>query len=491
MEEPQATGAPRHPLSGDGNWWWNGRRWIPAVTEDLLWQWDGAGWRPTIDLESKRPRDLAATLALLAEERHAGAGRILMERSDEWEPEEPLPELMERLAQIGRRLTWIQERLDPRRRDLRGRLRGLVSVPADPQRLEEERLALTTEQRALQVRLGRAAPLPSLKDADDLLVVARTLDARASGLTAALAALDEGERAHAVALGEAQAQLAAAEDGRRRALQEARRAVELAAVRHADRVRGARDRLRSALRPGAGDVLARFGPVELQARVLAAPGVRLPVAGLRAAVGTAEELWAAHRELVADLALSDAAGTEAVLYALTERSGEPFLFLWGRAGAAVVGCAGGVAEARRFAAQACELSTEAARVGPGRDAEARRAEEELRAVAARRPQVRLEDEVARVEADPELRRGLEEARERVERALADPPELADTRRRLIEAAREVTTPPPPLAPAGASGGPRDRDERRSRQGRSGSRRRPVAKPGAAKDAGTGDRTEGA
>ena len=64
---PQAN--TRRLLSGDGAWWWNGRRWVPATTEDALWKWDGARWQPTKNLEGRRPEDLAATLAVLAEDR--------------------------------------------------------------------------------------------------------------------------------------------------------------------------------------------------------------------------------------------------------------------------------------------------------------------------------------------------------------------------------------------------------------------------------------
>src|SRR5215467_9364936 len=65
----------RRLLSGDGAWWWNGRRWVPATTEDGLWKWDGGRWKGTVDLEGKRPEDLATTLALLAEDRYAEAAR--------------------------------------------------------------------------------------------------------------------------------------------------------------------------------------------------------------------------------------------------------------------------------------------------------------------------------------------------------------------------------------------------------------------------------
>src|SRR5918912_2003711 len=77
----------RRLRSRDGNWWWNGRRWIPAVTEAGLWRWDGGRWQPTRSFEGRRPEDLAATLSLLAEERYAEAGAILAAHQAEWQPE--------------------------------------------------------------------------------------------------------------------------------------------------------------------------------------------------------------------------------------------------------------------------------------------------------------------------------------------------------------------------------------------------------------------
>src|SRR6266566_6325547 len=99
-----ASQGTRRLLSGDGTWWWNGRRWVPATTEDGLWKWDGSRWKGTVDLEGKRPEDLATTLALLAEDRYAEAGQILAARSAEWGPEGQLKDLVERaLDAEGRR----------------------------------------------------------------------------------------------------------------------------------------------------------------------------------------------------------------------------------------------------------------------------------------------------------------------------------------------------------------------------------------------------
>src|SRR5215813_4661398 len=107
----QDTGAPqgnaRRLLSGDGAWWWNGRRWVSATTEDGLWKWDGSRWKGTADLDGKRPEDLATTLALLAEDRYAEAGAILAQRAHEWQPDGGLRDLVERSYETGGRLSRI------------------------------------------------------------------------------------------------------------------------------------------------------------------------------------------------------------------------------------------------------------------------------------------------------------------------------------------------------------------------------------------------
>ncbi|HSR25139.1 MAG TPA: hypothetical protein VLW53_16410, partial [Candidatus Eisenbacteria bacterium] len=197
----------RRLLSGDGSWWWNGRRWVPATTEEGLWKWDGARWKATVDLEGKRPEDLATTLALLAEDRYAEAGTILADRAPEWQPEGGLRDLVERSREAGSRLGRLSEGLSIPDGSRGRRLR--LGATDDRRHLEEERETLESEQRALLVRLGRSAPQPSIKEADDLLAAARLLDERAALMTAGLAEVDEAERMRADAASAAQRELAA------------------------------------------------------------------------------------------------------------------------------------------------------------------------------------------------------------------------------------------------------------------------------------------
>ena len=174
-------------LSRDGSWWWNGRRWVPAVTEDGLWRWDGSRWRATSDLDGKRPDELAATLALLAEDSYARAGVILAERTQEWDAEGELRELAGRVHAAGRRLREIDSGLREPDAGRGGLLGRRTPHPGDRHHLQEQRAVLGGEYRALAVRLGRTAPEPSVKEADDELVTARLLSERSDLLRRGMA----------------------------------------------------------------------------------------------------------------------------------------------------------------------------------------------------------------------------------------------------------------------------------------------------------------
>lgn len=441
------AGGSRRLLSGDGAWWWNGRRWVPAITEEGLWKWDGTRWKPTVDLEGKRPEDLATTLALLAEDRYSEAGSILAVRAMEWQPDGVLRDLVERARESESRIGRVDEGLNIA--DNRGLRRRLGSTVDDRRQLEEEREALLSEHRALLVRLGRSAPQPSIKEADDTLAAARLLSERADLMTAGLAEVDEAERMRADAAAAAQRELAAAEDARLRALQEARRAVEAAESAHAWAVAEARARMRTVLTPGPGELKAGLGPLRLHANLLETPTGRVPAAGAAAYVDTAQALWAEHREALADLVLLEAPESETFLDALTEGSSALFLLVVGRSGTALWPCpAGQEKAASRFAAVVCDHAREAGRSKSDRDDKARRAEDELDSITHDRSTIEAaESELARVEADPALLGAIDDARERLNRARADTPELIEARRKVLELARRLVAPPEPLRAA--------------------------------------------
>ena len=444
--EKEPSGQARRLLSRDGNWWWNGRRWVPATTEDGLWKWDGARWQPTKNLAGRRPEDLAATLAVLAEDRYAEAGVILASYVPDWEPEDRLQRLAEQTREVGERLRRAEEALSGDG-SARGGILGRRGVPfSDRRQLEEERDALRSEYRALTSRLGREAPQPSVKEADDVLRAARNLDERAALLTAGLAEVDEAERMRADSAVAAQKELATAEEVRLRSLQEARRAVEAAEAAHAWAVAEARGRLRAVLTPGSGELKAGLGLLRLHAGVLETPTGRLPAAGLSAYADTAAELWRQHRNPLAELILLETPEAESFLTALTEGGSALFLLIVGPTGATLWACPPGQEKgARRFAAVVAEHAREAAAARQERDVKARKAENELESVTRDRSRVEsAEAELARVEADPGLLGAIDDARHRLERARADTPELTDARRKVLELARRVSAPPEPL-----------------------------------------------
>lgn len=438
----------RRLLSGDGAWWWNGRRWVPATTEEGLWKWDGSRWKATVDLEGKRPEDLATTLALLAEDRYAEAGIVLADRAAEWQPDGGLRDLVDRARDAGARMGRLSEGLNVAdgNRGLRRRLGATID---ERRQLEEERESLGSEHRTLMVRLGRSAPQPSIKEADDMLAAARLLDERAALMTAGLAEVDEAERMRADAAAAAQRELAAAEDARLRALQEARRAVEAAESAHAWAVAEARARMRTVLTPGPGELKAGLGPLRLHANLLETPTGRLPAAGSTAHVDTAQVLWSQHREALADLVLLEAPESESFLDALTEGTGSLFLLVIGRTGTALWPCPPGQEKAaQRFATVVCDHAREAGRGKRERDERARQAEDELDQVTRDRSSIEAaEAELARVEADPGLLGAIDDARERLNRARADTPELIEARRKVLELARRLVAPPEALRAA--------------------------------------------
>jgi len=177
----------------------------------------------------------------------------------------------------------------------------------------------------------------------------------------------------------------------------------------------------------------------------------VPAAGSVASVDTAQALWADHREALADLVLMEAPESETFLDALTEGSSALFLLVIGRTGTALWPCPPGQEKAaQRFATVVCDHAREAGRNKRERDERARQAEAELDQVTRDRSSIEAaETELARVEADPGLLGAIDDARERLNRARADTPELIEARRKVLELARRLVAPPEPLRAATA------------------------------------------
>lgn len=450
-------------LSQNGRWWWNGRRWISAVSEDGLWRWIGNQWKPTVELDGKRPEQLAKTFTGLADDCYARAGAVLTDRVQEWQPEGEVQELV---AQAQGVLARLRE-APPETADAgsgRGRLLGRHTPARERPTDDDAREALTSEYVRLTVRLARLAPQPTFKEADDMLTVAHLLDERAEQLSSGVRDADEAERVRADVAVSAQRDLTAAEEARAKALEEARKAIESAELVHRRSVAGARAHLRSLLTPGPGELKAALGPFRLHAASLETPSGRLPSAALRAFADSAEALWRQHREALADLVLVGAPETEAFLTALTERSPALFLLFLGPAAKALCASPRNQAEeARRFAAMVTRQGEEAKAANQERDVKIREAEADLeRTVQDRSSVERAESELARLEADPGLLGAIDASRRRLDRARGDTPELISARRRLVEVAQQLIASPEPLRMervAGATGGSTRQDGR--------------------------------
>lgn len=438
--DPELREQPR--LSDDGSWWWDGRRWLATATPDGLWQWDGERWRPTIELRGVRSRDLAMTLILLAEDRYAAAASILVERDREWRAPAPLRDLVARAHALRRHVLRLDGATNPQ-----GLFRRMRAKPEERERIEEEQVLLDTQYRGLLVEIGREAPMPTVKEADDMLEIARLLDRRAARITDAVAAADEAERSRAHHIEEATRAYYDAEVACRAARESAARAVLRALERDAQERREMRDQLREALAPAAGEPLAELGPLRVRAEVVETPVGQLPVAGAKAAVGSAVTLWRQHRDLLEDLLLLYGPDIESFQRCLTERRRDLFLLLCTRSRTLLWHCPPGDEKPLRRLGAA--INSQAERAGPGealrlRAAESVRVELVTRGRDGSSAVVKARATLASMETDEWFAESMRPVRERLEWAYGEPEDLLSARRRAREEIRAVSTPPAPL-----------------------------------------------
>lgn len=433
-------------LSEDGAWWWSGERWLPTSTPDGLWSWDGDRWRPTIELRGVRPHDLATTLAFLAEDRYARAAGILVDRQHEWRPAGELRELVQRAADMRRRLSRAERAFAGPDRPS-GLLRRFRASPEERERAGEQQALLDTQFRALMVHLGRHAPRPTVKEADDILAIARVLDRRAAGITQALAAADEAERARVRAIATASRDLQAAEAARLAWREDEMRRRETAEAVVRDRRRERRALLLGAAEAVRGEPLATVGPLAAYAAFVETPSGRLPAGSVRASAAMAVSAWRQHRELLQDVLLLETPESERFQRCLTERRRDLFLLLATPTRVVLWHCPPGEEKPlRRFVTA---VNRQAARADEAVDGWLRTVEEAVRAAG---PAGQVPADGDGEDDERRLTARIEEARGRLELARGDWPQLVAAREHVIAETRAAASPPPPLAaPAAAPG----------------------------------------
>ena len=451
MTEIDAGSAPTSEprLSADGRWWWNGRGWIRAESDDGLWRWDGSDWQPTSELPGRTPIELALSLSKLADAAYSQAGAVLATRAFEWRPSGELSEMVRGTREAHRRLVEINEQLGSAEADDLSAVLSHIVLESEQRRLlRDERERLATELRTQTASLGHRAPIPTVKEADDLLKVARHLDDRGQRLRLAAAQLDAAEQARSENVAQAQRELASAEQAREAALAQSAEAVRTAEAEHARAVQEARGRLQRVRMPGPGNLQARFGDVRLHANLIEMPTGRTPAAGARAWADTAAALWRDHRSVISDLSVLGAPGTDEFHAALADRSDALFVLVVGRTAATVAPCPSDQeSEARSFVATVVETSQRAASDQEEREVRVGMAEQELETVAADRWRTDAAEEAhAKVERDPALITPIEQARQRLAAAQAETPELVHARQNVEELTRTLAAPPPPLRP---------------------------------------------
>jgi hypothetical protein len=363
-------------------------------------------------------------------------------RHDEWGPAAIHLELVSRVRAGRRELEQVEARLARPESGLGPLVRPSADARDQMKRSHED---LSAECRRLERALGRGATIPTVKEADDQLWVARSLRTRAEMLTAGMAEVAEAERVRA-AVADAARQVTAAEEARARALEAARTAVRAAEASYGDAVDAARARLEEILSPGPGELLVGCGPLRLFATLMEAPAGRQPAAGLAMHLAAAHKLWAEHRERIADLLTVQAPEADRFRLALASRHGAPFILVTGRAGASLLPCPPGQERSvLAFAARVAEQAAEAAKAEAARLRQAEEVERHLDATVLDRSGIEAADaERARIDADPGLHGAIESARRRLAQARADTPELLEARGRLIELARRLAAPPAPL-----------------------------------------------
>ena len=430
-------------MSPDGQFFWDGRQWVPTITSDGRWHWNGLAWEPMAAINPNDPAGLAQVLGQQAEETYAQAGALLAARRTEWAAD---PNAQGLLAQADQAAGAVQadgaQLAAMNQQNVINRALG----GSDRKRIEADLAGATGALRAVIIQIGRLAPTVTFPDADGLLAAARNTEAQAVAINAALAEQQQAEAAYASRLAGAQQQLQQAEGGRASALATSSAVVQAAQAAHEQALAAARAHLGETRMPGAGEGVATCAGAALYGNHVQTADGRGLTAGCEVHAGTATQLWADHRDLAVEAMALSSAGAPAFHEAETQKSAATFLLIRATGLTSIVAVPAGQEEAAvAFATQSSAAGKAAGAGSVDREAAVRAAQADLDRVTADRAAVdSAEAEHRRVEEDPALLGAVEAARAAVASAQADTAEVESARGRLAALVAAAAAPPAPL-----------------------------------------------
>ncbi|HEX6548738.1 MAG TPA: hypothetical protein VF134_08365 [Candidatus Dormibacteraeota bacterium] len=444
MTEPITDTKPAAPtLSADGRWWWDGKQWLSTLSEDGLWRWDGAEWKAAVPIEATDPEALVEVLDRHVDAAFAEAGQILALRAHEWRRSDPAQEelvaqaapLAARLASVDAQLAGIDSGARPSIMSLLGR--------DEREQLEIEARRIEAELHPVAAAIGRMAPVPSIRDADEILGPTRRLNERLLDLSEAVRELRERRLAREEAIESARQALEEANAERERRLAELESAGRQREAEHAQAVEELTLALRRVRIPGPGEARANFGELVVYENRVDTPDGRALVADATALVGTAEELAAEHPDLVSHLWLMESAHAAELNDALAHKSPARFLLVRSPGVSSIVPLPAG--EEREAAAFMGALEEAATAAREGRTAwkrQVRAAEAALESALADTSAVdEARAALERAQDDPELWAPVRKAEARLAKAEAGGPEDEAIRARIARLVDRLLEPP--------------------------------------------------
>ena len=430
-------------MSPDGQFFWDGRQWVPTVTSDGRWRWNGGAWEPMTPINPNDPAGLAQMLSAQADETYAQAGALLAARRTEWAAD---PNTQGLLAQADQAAGAVQSDSAQLAAMNQQNVINRALGGSDRKRIEADLAGATAALRALIIQIGRLAPAVTFPDADGLLAAARNTEAQANAINAALAEQQQAESNYASRLAGAQQQLLQAEGGRASALATSAAVVQSAQTAYEQALTAARAHLGEARMPGAGEGVATCAGAALYGNHVQTADGRGLTAGCEVHAGTATQLLADHRDAAVEAMALSSAGAPAFHEAETQKSGAVFLLIRATGLTSIVAVPVGQEEAAAaFAAQASAAGKAGGSTAGDREAAVRAAQAELDRVTADRAAVdAAEAEHRRLEEDPALLGAVEAARAAVASAQADTAEVESARGRLAALVTAASAPPAPL-----------------------------------------------